>query len=546
MKLTNSNNDLGNDCLSKVNTHQQEYPLLGKIKQVDDSYKCFRSLSLAKDLYLNDHRFNEKVLFPGVMALELFAELANYVYPSKTIIGFKDVRFHSAIQIGQNDSTELIVTMQPEKNNQTTFDIKTLTNSNDNISKIEASLIFGELETKENESIASLKKFPFLNEEQLYQILPHGPRFHVLSEINQIPEEVVAIPTDYKGKKFFKWDFKEFTINPLIIEACFQTTGIQDFVLNGRTGLPSSIKHLKFYKHEDQPRYIISRKIGQEEKESIFDFLVLTKEGKIVLEGKEYRNRQAYLGDTAGILERLRSQRLRQLFDKPKKAWLEVIHRSLFLDKLSREPNYPKEFLHPEEQQYLETITETERNEWLMKEFAMKRAIRTMFKIRRMKKIRIQRDVIGRPFYKRLFRKVYFSVITTDKYILAMGGLNKRIGIALLPKKSQSGDTLNDILSTEEMKLLGDEIPNLSNEILPKIKTGKMAVRKAVGVQLHLGWHIYVLYDYQPDSMKFSVDVSVLPEVLLKELKISKNEILKYEVFIDENNEYLAAVSSRL
>jgi phosphopantetheinyl transferase (holo-ACP synthase) len=296
-------------------------------------------------------------------------------------------------------------------------------------------VIFGTRELKRMET-PKLNKRPFLPDDFLYNILPHGPLLQSIAEINRVDPKLIAIYNNAR-RRFFSWRHRNMHLPILALEAGFQSLGIMDFIDTGRTGLPFRIKNISIYKQKGKPYYIIGQKKAQKEKGGLFDFKIVTKKGFVLLEIEDYETRNITIGDTSSYLEKLRSHKLRQIFYLPKRAWVEIISLPLLQEKCSREQDFEKTFLHPHEQKEIERYDPKKRIVELAKKFAMKRCLKLVSKRFRMNENQIEEDFLGEPYFQLGRKNIFFTLLKEKDYIFSMMGYKRKIGIALLEKKNQ-------------------------------------------------------------------------------------------------------------
>lgn len=414
------------------------FPMIGTLtKNADKSYTSRRVLTIESDRYLDHHRFNNVPYLPGVMGLEFFAELVKFLQPEKQIVKFENVEFKSAIRLKDDQPQEIqtdiefnensakaVITSQVIKDGKVTDETKL---------HFKSEITFGKRET-ETIKLPPEKKMPLLNKQFIYEILPHGPLLHVLTEINHIEEDILAV-SKLKKKQLMSWKHKEFLINPLSIEACFQALGLMDFIDCGRAGLPSKIGQLIFYKTKSEPYFIIGQKKGDVEKGGLFDFQLVTKKGEVVVKAIDFQTIEINLGETTNILERIRSHQIRMLYNIPKLAWLEVVSNSLLKDKLSREPEFIGAFLHPEEISEFDKMDEKEQMKIIPELYAQKRALRIVLRTANMYDFKINLDEKGDPFCQYKNKMIYLTTKGIENYTLAMASYRRKVEIELTQKE---------------------------------------------------------------------------------------------------------------
>ena len=414
------------------------FPMIGDVtKNNDNSFTSKRVLTIEGDRYLDHHRFNNISFLPGVMGLEFFAELVKFLQPEKEIVRFEKVEFKSAIRLKEDlpleiqtdiefkdNSAKAVISSRVIKDGKVTDKLKLHFKSN---------ITFGQRD-KETIKPPPEKKMPLLNKQFIYEILPHGPLLHVLTEINHIEENILAI-SKLKKKSLMSWKHKEFLINPRSIEACFQALGLMDFIDCGRAGLPSKIGQLIFYKTKKEPYYIIGQKKGDVEKGGLFDFQLVTKKGEVVVKVFDFQTIEINLGEITNILERIRSHQIRMLYKIPKLAWLEVVSNNLLKDKLSREPEFIRAFLHPEEIEEFEKLDEEERIRIIPELYAQKRALRIVLRSGNMYDFKISLNENGEPICQHKNKTIYLTLKRIENYTLAMASYRRKVEIELTQKE---------------------------------------------------------------------------------------------------------------
>lgn len=417
---------------------KKQFPMIGNLsKDKDKLYSSKRKLTIKGDRYLDHHRFNKVPFLPGVMGLEFFAELVKYLQPEREIWKFVNVEFQSAIRLKDDQPKEIQTDIKFNINSAdaaiTSQVMKDGKLTNDSKLHFKSEIVFGS-KGVEKIKLPSLKKMPLLREQFIYEILPHGPLLQVLTEINHIEENMLAI-LKVKKKQLMSWKHKEFLINPLSIEACFQALGLMDFIDCGRAGLPSKIGELIFYKTNSEPYFIVGQKKGDVEKGGLFDFQLVSKKGEVVVKAINFQTVEINLGETTNILERIRSHQIRMLFKIPKLAWLEVVSNNLLRDKLSREPEFIGAFLHPDEIKKFDKLAKDEQKKVVPELHAQKRALRIVTRGANMCDLKIEIDKKGEPICQYKNKTIYLTTKVFENYTLAMAGYKRKVSIELEQKE---------------------------------------------------------------------------------------------------------------
>jgi len=392
---------------------KKQFPMIGNLsKDKGKLYSSIRKLTIEGDRYLDHHRFNNVPFLPGVMGLEFFAELVKYLQPEREIWKFVNVEFQSAIRLKEDQPKEIQTDIEFNINSAEATIISQVMKdgepTNDSKLHFKSEIVFGP-RSVEKIKLPSMKNMPLLSEQFIYELLPHGPLLQVLTEINHIQENMLAI-LKVKKKQLMSWKHKEFLINPLSIEACFQALGLMDFIDCGRAGLPSKIGQLIFYKTKNEPYYIIGQKKRDVEKGGLFDFQLVTKKGEVVVKAIDFQT-------------------------IPKLAWLEVVSNNLLKDKLSREPEFIRDFLHPEEISEFDKMAEKERLRIIPELYAQKRALRVVLRSANMCDFKISLDENGEPICQHKNKTIYLTIKRIENYTLAMASYRRKVDIELNQKE---------------------------------------------------------------------------------------------------------------
>ncbi|MHA1531994.1 MAG: hypothetical protein ACTSR6_08350 [Candidatus Heimdallarchaeota archaeon] len=387
--------------------------------------------------YLDHHRFNNTPFLPGVIGLELFAELGRILFPKKTIQRFEDIHFLSGIRLKKDNPITIYTNIIANDNIADVIITSISKGSSENKSNSKVhfttKMVFGS-RVRERQKIPVLKKLPMLTGEFIYQILPHGSSFQVLAELNSIENEMIAVGS-FRKRQLFGWKVKELLTEPFILEAGFQAIGLMDFIINGRVGLPSKIKQITYFETDDKPYFIVGRE--NSEKSGFYDFSILSRKGYVHAKVNDFQMVEINLGDTSSILDKLRSHRIRQMLSIPKKAWLEVIDKQLFLDKLSREPDFVTTFLRKDEIDELEELNEKDKQERLLEFFALKRSLRVVLRSRKMLNFKLEKDETGEYCCSHKGKYVYLTLMEESNYLLVLASRNRKDGLDFFDEREQ-------------------------------------------------------------------------------------------------------------
>ncbi|MCK5046314.1 MAG: KR domain-containing protein, partial [Candidatus Heimdallarchaeota archaeon] len=356
------------------------YPLIGKIKRnYDGSIETERNFSLEDDLYLNHHRFDNVPFLPGVIGLEIFAELTKLAYPKAKLAGFSDVEFKSAIKFTNDKSRILKTRLNYSTKNPDCLIYSEFVKDGQVVGKPNvhfcAKVVLGSIK-EEFTTKPKLHKKELVSKKTIYSILPHGPLFHVLKEVNDFKQDIIAKVSTSDNNQF-SFENQGFTTEPLLIESAFQSMGLLDIIKDSKLGLPFGIKSLVFNKSSEPAALIRGSKVKDSDLGSVYNFEVLSKTGQVLLKAEEYSTVHVDFGAEISQAQEIQIERIRRLFEIPKEAILEVVNIEQLSKKIESEIDYLDNFLHADEKTKYESLTvEKRRKEWIAGVIAIKLALR--------------------------------------------------------------------------------------------------------------------------------------------------------------------------
>ncbi len=535
--------------LPAVTVDNKAYPMIGSIRRnYDGSITTEREFSLTTDLYLNHHRFDAVPFLPGVMGMELFAELAKLAYPKKVICGFDSVEFRSAIKFIKDNprllNARISYSSKPEVRIESDF-IKDGKKLGDTKLHFKANVIFGPRKASEKSNVKLAKK-QLINKGDIYQILPHGSLFQVLKSINTIDKEITAVGSIPLNNQF-SWDVKELLANPLAIEAAFQAMGLLDIIKDDRLGLPYSIKQLTYRDVAGEPEIIRGIKIGENDIGSTYNFEVLTKTGEVILTAENYNTVKIPLATSLEIVDSIRLKQVKQLFTVPKDSSIEVVNVKQINEKIQSESEYLANNLQRDElEKYSSIKIEKRKNEWLAGVIAAKTALRNLMPNLENSDILIEKSDLGKPIAvtNKGKKKTFVSITHSNGYAIALVSSSLNVGIDLEIIEPRDSSLIDELLAPKEQSLLNIKNQDISDEKLTIIWAAKEAVSKVLGIGLNIDLHDLEIVKLQNNSITVQVDPSKLPAEANKIIKqFAKNKSgMQLKAQISNNDEFVAAV----
>jgi len=535
--------------LPAVSVDNKVYPMIGSIKRnFDGSISTGRDFSLTTDLYLDHHRFDAVPFMPGVMGVELFAELAKLAYPKKVISGFENIEFSSAIKFIKDKPRTLKASIsyssKPEVRIESDF-IKDGKKLGDTKLHFKGTILFGPRKAAETSKVKLAKKH-LINKGDIYKILPHGSLFQVLQSINSIDKEITAVGSIPINNQF-NWDVKELFANPLAIEAAFQAMGLLDIIKDDRLGLPYSIKHLSYNDVVGEPEIIHGVKKGENDIGSTYDFEVLTKTGEVILKAEDYATVKVPLAANLEIIENIRLKQVKKLFTVPKDSSLEVVSVKQIIEKVKSDSEYLTNNLHADELEKYHSLTvEKRRDEWLAGVIVAKTALRNLFPKLENKDILIEKSALGKPVAvtNKGKKKTFVSITHSNGFAVALVSSAVNIGIDLEIIEPRDSSLTDELLSPKELSFLNIQNKNIADDLLTRIWTAKEAASKVLGTGLNVDLHDLEIVKIENNSITIQIDLAKLPSEASKITKqLAKNKSgnqLKAQLL--QNDEFVAAV----
>ncbi len=524
------------------------YPLIGKIKRnYDGSIVTERNFSLEDDLYLNHHRFDNIPFLPGVIGLEIFAELTKIAFPKAKLVGFNDVEFKSAIKFTNDKSRILKTRIDYSTKNPKCVIFSEFIKDGAVVGKpnthFTAEVILG---SRKEESATKPKLHPkeLVSKETIYSILPHGPLFHVLREINDFKQDIIT-KVSTSDKNQFSFENKGFTIDPLIIESAFQSMGLLDIIKNSKLGLPFGIKSLVINKATEPAAFIRGSKIKDSELGSIYNFEVLSKTGQVLLKAEEYSTVQVDFGAEISQAQEIQIERLRRLFEIPKEAILEVVNVEQLSKKIESENDYLDKFLHADEKTKYESLTvEKRRKEWIAGVIAIKLALRKINPNIQLSKIKIEKNEQGKPFIILNKKHISLSITHSNGFAVGIVDPNNNTGIDLEIKVKRDNSFVDELISSKEKELINNQQKEINEELLTKIWVAKEAASKVLGTGLKIDLHDLIISKIKDKEIVLEIDstkISTIDNQFLKTHLKGKSQ-LELKAKIDQNDEFVAAI----
>ena len=276
------------------------------------SYEC--TLDEERFPFLTDHAIEGVPYHPGVMALEMFSEGAQLLWPPCEVIGFAGVKFGLPVKLVKNEQKVRVVAEFSHQNDDSVY-VKCRLES-DLINK--SGEVFGEPRMHHKALVRLLKKkadrgilkLPHIGMPSrggvthgssfVYDRFFHGPRFQAHGGIiggttvgESFGVDGVALGAEQlPNTKLFESGVVNFEASPMLIEACFQNAGMVAMEVDGIQSLPVGIQSVELIRPSSANDNLRMRAVRQSSEEggvTVHDCIVVNQDSKPVLALKGLR-----------------------------------------------------------------------------------------------------------------------------------------------------------------------------------------------------------------------------------------------------------------
>jgi phosphopantetheinyl transferase/NAD(P)-dependent dehydrogenase (short-subunit alcohol dehydrogenase family) len=475
---------------SKVVWHETKSHESIMVDQFDHTTNtAYRTLTLAKDLYLDDHRIKNKAVLPGVMGLETMAEVSTII-TDLPVSGMNNVQFISPVKLPHDKDLEIVTEVEPEEGNlKIRLKSKFIGPQGKQLGALRnhffANVMNGSLLPPfPTMSISELKRIKdrfIMESSDIYDIFFHGPSYQVLAGLNKYTETSVVTTFSRPRKEMFAND-KQFELDPLIIEAGFQSAGLHLLLNKNVIGLPSSVAGITWFDNNNTPTFIRAQYLVSTEIHTFYDIEILDETGNSIV-----RLEQSGLIMT----DQVETPKLKPSRDT-KLLKVKSLAGSLDPDFVCIEVNNIKDvtemfisqFLSKNEQsRYNEIKVKKKKQEWLAGRIAAKIALSKMTQST-IQLIEIQTDENRSPYALIRGERVHVSISHSNGIAIATAG-DKTVDVEVVSKREAS--FIDEAFSSQEIKTL--KLRKASPEVLTRFWTLKEAHLKRMRIGLQEDLH---------------------------------------------------------
>ncbi|NUM33707.1 MAG: SDR family NAD(P)-dependent oxidoreductase [Candidatus Brocadiae bacterium] len=250
-----------------ISNKREHFPFLSNVSSYHENHylEVKRELRMEQDKYLKDHAVEGTPLFPGVMGLEAFAQAACLFCPGLSVVAMEEIRFNKALKIFKEKPVEMRIILEsmdefPDQRRLKAKLVSDFINHEgqklgETRTHFEAIVVMGQPQGAPNKPalIVHEQGSPDMNKEKIYQILFHGPLFHVCENIYHDKNRGILAKMNLSQNSLFKDTNPVWNIQPLQIELGFQAAGLYEYLNNKRFGLPYMVDKIHFYKQPNAP-----------------------------------------------------------------------------------------------------------------------------------------------------------------------------------------------------------------------------------------------------------------------------------------------------
>ena len=249
--------------------------------------------------FLRDHEIEGTPVLPGVMGLEVFAEVCSLVAPKHRIASIYDIRFAAPMKYFRREPRAFTVRALPLMSAKeglrvllsltSTQEIMGKTTDEKEHFRAVASL------ADQDDALTMRKVDPMklgqsqIDSDEIYRVFFHGPAYQVLSKAQPASDtELVgqlnpSLPSDTLHPDR-TWSFA-----PRLVELCFQTAGVWGIGKTGQLGLPAAVDRVSVGNLPDGKPVAAEVTARTSDDGHRFDIVVRDDDGNVYLEVEGYR-----------------------------------------------------------------------------------------------------------------------------------------------------------------------------------------------------------------------------------------------------------------
>ncbi|HET7338895.1 MAG TPA: SDR family NAD(P)-dependent oxidoreductase [Candidatus Dormibacteraeota bacterium] len=297
---------------STRNEWRRRAPLLGNVAFEGPTIRAASIFDPKAQPFLDDHRIEGVSVLPGVMGVELMAELAGLAFPGMAVAAVEDVDFAAPFKFYRDEPREVQLEGQVGEDGGDVVVACRLSGSRTLAGRSEpqATTHFtARVRLSRSRRPAPSVSLPgdgtnSISADAIYKVYFHGPAFRVLEGSwpegdRVIGRHAAALPalTMPAGG--------DLVSSPRLVELCFQTVGLLELGKSSRLALPAHIDRLSFYERRaaESPIFAV---VNQPDQSNGFSAQVVDPSGRAVIELEGYRTVAIPLAIDVALLEPFR------------------------------------------------------------------------------------------------------------------------------------------------------------------------------------------------------------------------------------------------
>ncbi|MFX0082695.1 MAG: SDR family NAD(P)-dependent oxidoreductase [Candidatus Hodarchaeota archaeon] len=465
---------------------KKEYPMLEKINYQSEYIIGFNTINSEFDTYLLDHQIQKKPVFPGVMALETFAEFYHRVF-DKVLTSISNINFHTPLKISVGKSVEVELTFN-KSNNKISLQSKTFPTvlKGKPLIKNHFDAQFDDLvkEMRWEKDLILNPLIPLLDKTEIYELFFHGKKFQVLEEVIQLEKGKIVTKIDLPTVPIINNEEEDhFQFEPLSMECVFQTAALFDYIINNHLSLPSKASSIQI-KSNQRPKYIVAKFLKKDEERSYYNSVILDEDQEIIakIENLEIIHAQITVNLSNNLSDYLTTlKEYYHLKNNKIKNEIQVLPIAKLKDLYQINPKFFETYLTETEIENSKRFRNIKRKiEYFSGIIAAKECYRRIIAVDgSYHDFEIQKDEKGKPYYysnkENKIIPLNLSISHSNDFSVAMISKNL-VGIDLEIIESRSPSFYKEVFTESERKTI------LDDAYLGTIYwTAKEAFSKAIG-----------------------------------------------------------------
>jgi phosphopantetheine--protein transferase-like protein len=498
------------DMVEVIN--KSKYPMLNGMNYQSDFIIGSNTINSEFDSYLIDHQIQQKPVFPGVMALETFAEFYNRLF-DKPLTSISDVNFHTPLKIPLNKSVDTELKYN-KKTNEIVLYSRTYPSvlKGKSLIKEHFNAIFDgttrKLKWKKDKITEPL--IPLLDQDEIYELFFHGKKFQVIKEVIQLEKEKIITKVDLPTIPLTNnQEGDSFQLNPLAFESVFQTAALFDIIVNNHFSLPSKISTLQILSKK-KPKYIVVKFSKIDDERSYYNSVILSEDQEIIAKivNLEIIHAPISVDISKNLSAYLTTLKEYYLLNNGRLANnLHIIPIDKVKQIYKTDPSFLEKYLTKDEIESSKRFRNQKRKyEYFSGIIASKECfLKQSSDINSYQDIEIRKDEKGKPFYyshkDNQIIPINLSISHSHDFSVALIGKNL-IGIDLELIETRAPSFYNEVFTESERKLISE-----NHQLGTIYWTAKEAFSKALGEGFHINFRDIEL-KYNQRQKKFSLKLN--------------------------------------